>query len=295
MTDLTSMQPVPPSRSESTGQLEKSPRPFVLEPLPNESVETEHRWYLPCKAALEFMIALGLSVLAAPLVVLGALSVKLTSRGPAFYCQARLGKDGREFTLFKLRTMVKDAEMLTGPVWADRDDPRITPVGRILRSGHIDELPQLLNVLLGQMSLIGPRPERPEMVPRLETELPHYGDRLKVRPGMTGMAQLRLPPDSTLQCVRRKLVYDLYYVRKVNPWLDARILLLTFARLFVDGLKTAWQPLGLPPWETVTQHVPAAVSAERDGDDAEDGEPSGNWREATSSASCDQALIKKPR
>ena len=291
MTDLMSMQPVPPSRRESTDGHKKSPRPFVLEPLPNESVETEHRWYLPCKAGLEFVIALGLLVLAAPLVVLGALLVKLTSRGPAFYCQARLGKDGREFTLFKLRTMIKDAEMLTGPVWADRDDQRLTPVGRILRSAHIDELPQLLNVLLGQMSLVGPRPERPELVPRLESELPHYGDRVKIRPGMTDMAQLRLPPDLTLECVRRKLVYDLYYVRYVNPWLDARIILLTFARLFVDALKTAGRPFGLPPWEIVTQHVPAAVNAEFDGADTDDGDSSGDGRGATS----EHALIKKPR
>ena len=292
---MTSTQPILPTQSGSAAQLPAGPPRLMPELLAEEPVAPKHGWYLPCKAALEFLATVVLSFVAAPLVLLGAVAVKLTSRGPAFYPQKRLGKNGRVFTLFKLRTMVKDAELLTGPVWAERDDPRVTPVGRILRSAHVDELPQLLNVLLGQMSLVGPRPERPELVPRLENELPHYGDRLKIRPGITGMAQLQLPPDRSVECVRRKLVYDLYYVRCVNPWLDGRILFLTFARLLIDAAKTAWHPLALPPWETVTQHVPLAVCGQVDCRENEERHRPSNRGPAASPASCDRTLIKKAK
>jgi lipopolysaccharide/colanic/teichoic acid biosynthesis glycosyltransferase len=264
MTHPMSTQPIAPSRKECTAQIEGIPRRFVAEQPPGEAVEPEHAWYFPCKAAVDFLIALVLLVLTAPLLLLAAVLVKLTSRGPAFYCQTRLGKDRREFTLYKLRTMVKNAENMTGPIWADADDPRITALGRFLRGAHIDELPQLANVLLGQMSLVGPRPERPELVPNLEEQLPRYRDRLKVRPGMTGFAQLRLPPDSNLESVRQKLPYDLYYVRFAGPWLDLRILLLTSIRLLVDASKTAWQLVALPRWETVKQRVPAVTNADAD-------------------------------
>jgi lipopolysaccharide/colanic/teichoic acid biosynthesis glycosyltransferase len=180
--------------------------------------------YPGCKAVLDFALAFTLLVLTAPLVGLAALLIKLTSRGPVFYCQTRLGRHGKPYTIFKLRTMLHNCERRSGPKWSQPGDPRVTPVGRFLRKSHLDELPQLLNVLRGEMSLVGPRPERPEFVPQLERVIPHYRRRLEVRPGLTGLAQIQLPPDSDLASVRRKLTYDLYYVHRLSLWLDLRIL-----------------------------------------------------------------------
>jgi lipopolysaccharide/colanic/teichoic acid biosynthesis glycosyltransferase len=182
------------------------------------------RWYLPCKSVVEFLTATCLLVLTLPVVAVAALLVKLTSSGPAFYLQTRSGKNGHPFSIYKLRTMYHNCESVSGPRWSTPGDARITLLGRILRRTHIDELPQLWNVVRGDMSLIGPRPERPEFIPSLAEKLPHYTERLLVRPGMTGLAQVQLPPDSDLESVRRKLAYDLYYVRYVSPWLDLRIL-----------------------------------------------------------------------
>jgi lipopolysaccharide/colanic/teichoic acid biosynthesis glycosyltransferase len=188
-------------------------------------------WYAPCKRAAEFITALLLLVLAAPLLLVAGLLVKLTSRGPIFYSQTRLGRGGRHFTIYKLRTMAHNCEQTSGPRWSGTNDPRITPVGRFLRRTHLDELPQLWNVLTGDMSLVGPRPERPEFLQVLERVLSHYRERLLVRPGMTGLAQVQLPTDTNLASVRRKLAYDLYYVRRMGPWLDLRILLCTMLYL----------------------------------------------------------------
>jgi len=216
-------------------------------------------WYLPVKRFFDLTLAITLLIVAAPIVVLGVLLVKMTSRGPAFYRQVRLGKDGRPFTLFKLRTMIHDAEAETGPVWSTENDSRVTPVGDLLRRTHIDEFPQLWNVTVGQMSLVGPRPERPEFVAKLEWEIPFYRDRLKVRPGITGLAQLRLRPDATLECVRRKVVYDVYYVRHVNPALDGKLLLLTAWRLFKELYRFVRKCLILPTHEEVERGFRAAV------------------------------------
>src|SRR5437899_2183004 len=174
-------------------------------------------------------------VVAARLIVLSALFVKLTSRGPAFYTQTRMGRDGKPYTIYKLRSMAHDCEKDSGPCWSRAGDSRVTPVGRFLRRTHLDELPQLWNVLRGDMSLIGPRPERPEFVPQLEQAIPHYRERLAVRPGVTGLAQVQLPPDTDLDSVRVKLAYDLYYARKLGLWLDLRV-------CFATALKM----LGLP-------------------------------------------------
>jgi lipopolysaccharide/colanic/teichoic acid biosynthesis glycosyltransferase len=176
-----------------------------------------------------------LLVLTAPLVLVSMALIKLTSRGPVLYTQTRVGRGARPFTIYKLRTMVHRCENLTGARWAVPGDPRITPVGRLLRRTHLDELPQLWNVLRGDMSLIGPRPERPEFVPRLEQAIPHYRERLQVRPGVTGLAQVQLPPDTDLESVRVKLAYDLYYAEHLGLWLDCRI-----------ALATALKMLGLP-------------------------------------------------
>src|SRR5262249_35721887 len=162
-----------------------------------------------------------------PVVLLAALLVKLTSRGPVVYSQTRVGLNGRPFTIYKLRSMYYNCECASGARWSSRGDPRVTPIGWVLRATHLDELPQLWNVLRGEMSLIGPRPERPEFVPQLAQLLPRYEERLRVRPGLTGLAQVHLPPDSDLDGVRRKLAHDLYYVQRVGFWLDLRILFST--------------------------------------------------------------------
>jgi lipopolysaccharide/colanic/teichoic acid biosynthesis glycosyltransferase len=180
-------------------------------------------------AKVVFDVALGaiLLVPAIPIILLAAGVVRLTSAGPAFYIQSRLGRGGRQFQIIKLRTMYHDCEKLSGPRWSTPGDPRITPVGRFLRATHLDELPQLVNVLRLEMSLVGPRPERPEIVPALEQAIPNYSHRLRVRPGVTGLAQLRLPADTCVSGVRQKLAFDLHYIRSCGPWLDLRLVACT--------------------------------------------------------------------
>src|SRR5437870_3306711 len=195
---------------------------------PAEAVQlARSTWYDPWKASFEFVAALLMLIVAAPLIVLSALFVKLTSRGPAFYTQTRMGRDGKPYTIYKLRSMAHDCEKDSGPCWSRAGDSRVTPLGRFLRRTHLDELPQLWNVLRGDMSLVGPRPERPEFIPHLEEALPLYRLRRAVRPGVTGLAQVQLPPDTDLESVRRKLAYDLYYVYNNNAWLDLQLLAAT--------------------------------------------------------------------
>lgn len=196
--------------------------------------------YQATKRALDLVMALPLLVLWLPVIALAGLLVKLTSRGPALYTQARVGRHGRTYTIYKLRTMTHGCERHSGPRWAVPGDPRVTPLGRFLRRLHLDELPQLWNVLRGDMSLVGPRPERPEFVAQLDEALPGYSLRLAVRPGMTGLAQVQLPADTDLASVQRKLFHDLYYVDHVGLWLDMRILMGTV--LYVVGVP--FGPLG---------------------------------------------------
>jgi lipopolysaccharide/colanic/teichoic acid biosynthesis glycosyltransferase len=188
-------------------------------------------WQQACRAAGERAIAFLLLVLTAPLTAAALLLVRLTSRGPALYRQVRVGRGGVPFTLYKIRTMVLNCEWLTGPCWSLPGDIRVTRVGRFLRRLHLDELPQLWNVLRGEMSLVGPRPERPEFVYQLERLIPRYRERQTVRPGLTGLAQVQLPPDTDLESVRRKLAYDLHYLRHRGPWLDLRLLIATALRV----------------------------------------------------------------
>jgi lipopolysaccharide/colanic/teichoic acid biosynthesis glycosyltransferase len=211
--------------------------------------------YLLLKLVVEYAAAAVLLLAALPVIAVAGLLVKLTSRGPMFYVQIRVGKRGRRFRLMKLRTMVDNAEADTGPVWAGRNDPRVTPVGRILRATHIDEFPQLINVLLGQMALIGPRPERPEFVEDLREKIACYDQRLNVKPGITGLAQLILPPDTDFSSVRRKLVHDLYYVRFLGPWLDLRIFLVTLWLLLKAVVSCAWSCISLPTTDDVCDRV----------------------------------------
>jgi lipopolysaccharide/colanic/teichoic acid biosynthesis glycosyltransferase len=220
-----------------------------------------NRRYLPWKAALEFTAAVVLAVLALPVVTLCALLVKLTSRGPAFYTQVRLGRGGRPFTILKLRTMIHECESLTGPRWAIRGDPRVTAIGQMLRITHLDELPQLLNVLRGDMALIGPRPERPEFVHQLERALPDYHRRMAVRPGVTGLAQVQLGADTDVASVRRKLCYDLYYIDRIGLWLDARVAAATVLYALGDPLQLTRRLRLVPGREVVEGAGPRARPA----------------------------------
>ncbi len=192
-------------------------------------------WYPACKRTLDLVVALLLLVPAAPLILLSVLLVKVTTRGPAFYSQIRLGLGGRPFRLYKIRTMIVDSEK-DGACWSLPGDPRVTPIGWLLRATHLDELPQLWNVLRGDMSLVGPRPERPEFALSLEQAVPRYCDRLVLRPGVTGLAQLQLPPDTDLESVRRKLACDLFYVQNLGFWLDVRLIIAT--GFYLLGLST---------------------------------------------------------
>jgi lipopolysaccharide/colanic/teichoic acid biosynthesis glycosyltransferase len=187
--------------------------------------QTPFAWF---KRPADVMLALIGLILGSPMIAFAALVVKLTSRGPVFYSQVRLGLDGRPFRIYKVRSMCQHSEAQTGPCWSLKGDPRVTRVGRFLRWSHFDELPQLWNILVGDMSLIGPRPERPEMVPGLERALPGYRRRLLVRPGLTGLAQVLLPPDTDLNSVRIKLAHDLCYLQRYSFWLDCRIFIATF-------------------------------------------------------------------
>jgi len=188
--------------------------------------------YYRAKPILEWVVALVLLVVLTPVIALCAVLIKLTSRGPAFYRQERVGLHGRVFTLLKLRTMHVDAEAETGPVWAQGDrDPRLTPIGHLLRRMHVDELPQLVNVLRGEMGLVGPRPERPHFVEQLKQAIPDYERRLAVKPGITGLAQIRLGYDRTLRDVRRKVKLDCLYIRRMCWWVDMLIVLGTFGRV----------------------------------------------------------------
>jgi len=206
-------------------------RPRPGEPPPVGPLSAGER----AKAAADFVLAALVLVPALPLLLACVVLVRLTSRGPGIYTQARVGRGGKVFTLYKIRTMYHDCERLTGPTWCRPGDARITPVGRVLRKLHLDELPQLFNVLKGEMSLVGPRPERPEIVKKLREQVVGYDRRHAVKPGITGFAQIHLPPDSCLRSVRNKLVYDLFYVRHRSWRMELFILFATGLKMF--GLK----------------------------------------------------------
>jgi lipopolysaccharide/colanic/teichoic acid biosynthesis glycosyltransferase len=200
-----------------------------LSPLPVRRPASLRRTLL-LKRAFDYTVASVLLLLTAPFMLACAILVRLTSRGPAFYSQERVGQFGRVFTIYKLRTMYHHCERHTGPTWSVPGDPRVTPVGRVLRAIHVDELPQLANVLRGQMSLIGPRPERPEIAAQLARAIPDYNARSAVLPGITGHAQVHLPPDTSVADVRDKVRLDRYYLGRLSIWFD----LVTLAR---TGLK----------------------------------------------------------
>jgi len=189
------------------------------------------------KDILDRLFALLGFLLFLPALVVLAIIIKTTSSGPVFFRQKRVGKGGRIFEIIKLRTMVTDAEQATGPIWAQENDPRITRIGRFLRATHLDEIPQLVNVICGEMSIVGPRPERPVFVEQFRYQIPHYEKRLLVKPGITGLAQICHTYDETMRDVRRKLAYDLMYVRKMCLMVDIAIIVLTLKRLNGRGAR----------------------------------------------------------
>ncbi|HOJ04636.1 MAG TPA: undecaprenyl-phosphate glucose phosphotransferase [Bacteroidota bacterium] len=188
-------------------------------------------WERIVKRLMDIGVSLMVLLLGAPLLLLIALIIKITSRGPVFYSQERVGKNGRVFRILKFRSMFQDAESKSGPIWADKDDPRVTPVGRVLRRMHLDELPQFLNILEGSMSLVGPRPERPFFVEQFIKEIPLYRRRLNVRPGLTGWAQVKHKYDASMEDVRNKLRFDLFYIENMSIRMDVKILIHTFFRM----------------------------------------------------------------
>lgn len=175
----------------------------------------------------DFVFAISILIITAPVLAVTAVMVRLDSPGPILYRQERVGRDRKTFTLLKFRSMRQDAERGTGPQWAGVNDDRITDVGRFIRKTRIDELPQLFNVLAGHMSIIGPPPERPFFVAQLEQQIPHYSHRHRVRPGVTGWAQINYPYGASVEDAREKLAYDLYYVKNKSLFLDIVILLQT--------------------------------------------------------------------
>jgi lipopolysaccharide/colanic/teichoic acid biosynthesis glycosyltransferase len=207
-----------------------------------ESVDDELTW----GCVLERIAAFAILVLVSPVILLSAVMTKITSRrGPMFYRQIRIGRDrrirsdalphlqeerrvtpgaGQPFLIWKLRTMIPEAESKTGPVWATDQDPRITPLGRFFRKTRIDELPQLLNVMAGEMSLIGPRPERQFFIDQLSLKIPEYRQRLSVAPGITGLAQINRAYDSDENDVRKKVQYDMFYIRNRSLRMNLLIL-----------------------------------------------------------------------
>ena len=176
------------------------------------------------QAIYSWVIGLVALILLAPLMLVVALLIRITSPGPALFGQTRVGLNGKLFTVYKFRSMYRDAEARTGAVWATKDDPRITPLGKWLRLLRIDELPQLINVIKGEMSVVGPRPERPEFVKILNEQIPFYAQRHCVKPGITGWAQINHKYGDTLEDSLRKLEYDLYYIKNLAVSLDAYII-----------------------------------------------------------------------
>ncbi len=190
------------------------------------------------KRLFDILASLLLLLLTWPLILLTAIAVKLESRGPAFYRQRRVGLYGETFEVIKLRSMRIDAEVGGKAVWAQKDDPRVTRIGAFIRKVRIDELPQCWSVLKGEMSFVGPRPERPQFVEDLEQKLPYYAERHMVKPGITGWAQINYPYGASIEDSRQKLEYDLFYAKNYSPFLDILILLQTLrVVLFPEGAR----------------------------------------------------------
>jgi len=203
-----------------------------------DAAAPEGRMEAVLRRGIDIAGSLALLVLTLPVSLIAAAAIRLDSPGPVLYRQERAGRGGRVFTLYKFRSMRADAESAGAPRWASKGDPRVTRVGRFLRLTRIDEIPQALNVLRGDMALVGPRPERPAFVATLAAAIPHYEDRARVRPGITGWAQVNYPYGASVEDARMKLAYDLYYVKHRSLFLDVLILIATVrVVLFQEGSR----------------------------------------------------------
>ncbi len=193
-------------------------------------------WEKKMKRILDIIVSFIILIITSPVTIITSIAIKFDTPGPVFYSQERSGMNGRVFKMVKFRSMRQDAEKLSGPVWSSKNDPRITRVGRFIRKVRIDEIPQMINVLKGEMSLVGPRPERPYFVEKLSEDIPLYKRRLKVRPGVTGWAQVKHKYDENVDDVKIKLRYDLFYIENISLRMDIKILFRTiFVVLFGKG------------------------------------------------------------
>jgi lipopolysaccharide/colanic/teichoic acid biosynthesis glycosyltransferase len=227
--------PTPLPDSIAYDNLAHSNRPLSCQWFEPRSAPRGPRRYLWLKGAVDRAAALVLFLICLPVMAVAALLVRLTSPGPALYSQVRVGRAYRTFWIYKLRTMYHNCEASMGARWCSQGDKRVTSLGRWLRRLHIDELPQLWNVVRGDMSLVGPRPERPEFVSPLEKMIPGYSRRLAVKPGVTGLAQIQRPADTDIDSVRKKLVLDLCYIDRLGASLDLRIMIGT--TLYLAGVS----------------------------------------------------------
>ena len=199
------------------------------------AIRLARRYFDLAKEVVDIVIGTIALILALPVLALCAVIVKLSGRGPIIYTQLRVGQYGQLFRIYKLRTMYAGAESASGAVWAKDDDPRVIPTCRWMRRSHMDELPQLINVIKGEMSLVGPRPERPEILAGLEKAYPDVRKRLVVRPGITGLAQIRNGYDTSIDAFRHKLEADLEYIERRKWATELRIMAATFSKLSDKG------------------------------------------------------------
>ncbi len=191
--------------------------------------------YFIAKRMMDMVGSIVAFVVLSPFFLFASLFIKIFSQGPVFFRQTRVGQYGKLFEIYKFRTMKVDAEKYSGPVWAAKNDNRLIPGGNFLRKSKIDEIPQFINVLKGEMSIIGPRPERPFFVERLRHQIPEYEKRLNIKPGITGLAQVLHRADETIKDVRKKIKYDILYIKKMCLWTDVRILAKT-VRVVLTGV-----------------------------------------------------------
>lgn len=205
-------------------------------PLIDVMPELMPEWEKKIKRLMDIFMSFILIVITSPATLLTALAIRIESKGPIFYKQERMGQNGKVFKIYKFRSMVHDAEKHTGPVWSTKDDPRITKVGKFIRKVRLDEIPQVINIFKGDMSFVGPRPERPFFVEKLSHEIPLYKRRLKVRPGVTGWAQVKHKYDENVEDVKVKLKYDLFYIENMSLRMDFKIIFRTiFVVIFGKG------------------------------------------------------------
>ncbi len=189
-------------------------------------------WEAQIKRIIDIVVSTVVLVLGSPVWFAIAAIIRLTSPGKAIYNQERVGQNGKPFIMHKFRSMYNDAEKHSGPTWATKKDPRITPIGRFLRTTRLDEIPQFINVLKGEMSLVGPRPERAFFIQQLKQEIPWYARRIKMKPGITGWAQVKHKYDASIEDVKQKVMYDLYYFENMSLMLDLKIMLHTILVVF---------------------------------------------------------------